>query len=86
MPVRISYPVVQIEEIPGGERTLTGIAMSIGAFVDYFPAGPMNQAVQILSFASYNQQFGGSDPLARAADQRLGQGTFETGSGSRLAH
>ena len=62
MPVQVSYPGVYIEEIPSGVRTITGVATSIGAFVDYFPAGPMNLAVQILSFSSFNKQFGGSDP------------------------
>ncbi len=62
MPVAPTYPGVYIEEIPSGVRTITGVATSIGAFVDYFPAGPMNKAVQILNFASFNKQFGGSDP------------------------
>jgi phage tail sheath protein FI len=62
MPVAVSYPGVYIEEIPSGVRTIAGVATSIGAFVDYFPAGPMNKAVQILSLSSFNKQFGGSDP------------------------
>ncbi|HZL46186.1 MAG TPA: phage tail sheath C-terminal domain-containing protein [Opitutaceae bacterium] len=62
MPVQVSYPGVYVEEIPSGVRTIIGVATSIGAFVDYFPTGPMNQAVQILSLASFNKQFGGSDP------------------------
>ena len=62
MPIAPTYPGVYIEEIPSGVRTITGVATSIGAFVDYFPAGPMNQAVQILNFASFNKQFGSSDP------------------------
>jgi Bacteriophage tail sheath protein len=62
MPVTPTYPGVYIEEIPSGVRTIVGVATSIGAFVDYFPAGPMNQAVQILNYASFNKQFGSSDP------------------------
>ncbi len=62
MPVQVSYPGVYIEEIPSGVRTIVGVATSIGAFVDYFPTGPMNKAVQILDPASFNRQFGGPDP------------------------
>ena len=62
MPIAPTYPGVYIEEIPSGVRTITGVATSIAAFVDNFPAGPMNKAVQILNFASFNKQFGGSDP------------------------
>ena len=62
MPVQVSYPGVYIEEIPSGVRTIVGVATSIGAFVDYFPTGPMNQAVQILNPGAFNKQFGGSDP------------------------
>jgi phage tail sheath protein FI len=68
MPATVTYPGVYIEEIPSGVRTITGVATSIGAFVDYFPTGPMNQAVQILNLGSFNKQFGGSDPSG--LDQR----------------
>lgn len=47
MPIAPTYPGVYIEEIPSGVRTITGVATFIGAFVDYFPSGPMNEAVQI---------------------------------------
>ncbi len=62
MPIAPTYPGVYIEEIPSGVRAITGVATSIAAFVDYFPAGPMNQATQILNFSSFNKQFGSSDP------------------------
>ena len=62
MPVQVSYPGVYIEEIPSGVHTIVGVATSIGAFVDYFPTGPMNQAVQILNPGAFDKQFGGSDP------------------------
>jgi phage tail sheath protein FI len=62
MPATFTYPGVYIEEIPSGVRTIIGVATSIGAFVDYFPAGPINKAVQILNYASFNKQFGSSDP------------------------
>ncbi len=61
MPVMVSYPGVYIEEIPSGVRTIVGVATSIGAFVDFFTEGPMNQATQVLSFADFERQFGGLD-------------------------
>src|SRR6266581_858548 len=67
MPVAVTYPGVYIEEIPSGVRTIVGVATSIGAFVDYFPAGPMNKAVRILSLADFENQFGGLDARSEAS-------------------
>jgi len=61
MAVTPTYPGVYIEEIPSGVRTVTGVSTAIGAFVDYFSRGPMNQAVQVFSFADFERQFGGLD-------------------------
>jgi phage tail sheath protein FI len=61
MPVAVSYPGVYIEEIPSGVRTIVGVATSIGAFVDFFAQGPMNDATRILSFADFERTFGGLD-------------------------
>jgi phage tail sheath protein FI len=67
MPVTVSYPGVYIEEIPSGVHTITGVATSIGAFVDFFPQGPMNEAVQILSQADFERKFGGLDTRSEAS-------------------
>ena len=67
MPVAVSYPGVYIEEIPSGVRTITGVATSIGAFVDFFASGPMNQAVQVFSFADVEANFGGLDSRSEAS-------------------
>jgi uncharacterized protein len=67
MPVMVSYPGVYIEEIPSGVRTIVGVATSIGAFVDFFAEGPVNQATQILSFADFERQFGGLDIRSEAS-------------------
>src|ERR1043165_2572917 len=63
MPVAVSYPGVYVEEIPSGVRTITGVATSIAAFVDFFAQGPIgpSNAVQIFSFADFERQFGGLD-------------------------
>src|SRR5262245_6607354 len=67
MPVAVTYPGVYIEEIPSGVRTIVGVATSIGAFVDFFAQGPMNDAVRILSFADFERQFGGLDTRSEAS-------------------
>jgi len=61
MPSALSYPGVYIEEIPSGVRTITGVAMSIAAFVDWFPRGVLNEAVQCLSYADFEREFRGID-------------------------
>jgi phage tail sheath protein FI len=67
MPVAVSYPGVYIAEIPSGVHTVVGVATSIGAFVDFFPQGPMNKAVQLFSFADFERQFGGLDIRSEAS-------------------
>ncbi len=67
MPVTPTYPGVYIEEIPSGVHTITGVATSIAAFIDYFTYGAMNQAVQILSFADFQRSFGDLNALSEAS-------------------
>ncbi len=67
MPVTPTFPGVYIEEIPSGVHTITGVATSIAAFIDYFTMGPMNEAVQILSFGDFERQFGGLNSLSEAS-------------------
>lgn len=61
MPVQPTYPGVYIEELPSGVHTITGVATSIAAFVGWAPKGPTTQAQLVLSWADYNNQFGGLD-------------------------
>ncbi len=69
MPVAVSYPGVYLEEIPSGVRTITGVATSIAAFVDYFPQGPIgsSNAVEIFSFGDFERQFGGLNAQSEAS-------------------
>jgi Bacteriophage tail sheath protein len=67
MPVTPTYPGVYIEELPSGVHTITGVATSIAAFIDFFTMGPMNEAVQILSFGDFERQFGGLNSLSEAS-------------------
>jgi phage tail sheath protein FI len=67
MPVNPTYPGVYIEEIPSGVHTITGVATSIGAFVDFFPQGPLDEAVEIFSWSDFERQFGGLDERSEAS-------------------
>jgi phage tail sheath protein FI len=57
--VQVSYPGVYIQEKSSGVRTITGVATSIAGFVDAFPRGSLNEAVQCLGFADFEREFGG---------------------------
>jgi len=59
MPVAPTTPGVYIQELPSGVRTITGVATSIAAFVDFFPRGPLDEAVQVFSWAEVERTFGG---------------------------
>ncbi len=61
MPATLNYPGVYIEEIPSGLRTITGVAMSITAFLGRVTRGPTNESVTINSFSDFERQFGGLD-------------------------
>jgi uncharacterized protein len=67
MAVAVTYPGVYIQELPSSVHTITGVATSIGAFVDAFAAGPLNDATQVLSFADFERQFGGLAPGSEAS-------------------
>src|SRR6476660_264903 len=64
---QVSFPGVYIEEKSSGVRTITGVATSIGAFVDSFPRGLLNEAVQCLSFADFEKEFGGIHTTSAAS-------------------
>jgi uncharacterized protein len=67
MPTTPTYPGVYIEEIPSGVRTISGVATSIAAFVDFFARGPMNQAVQIFNMGDFEREFGSLDARSEAS-------------------
>ncbi|KVE33995.1 hypothetical protein WS68_01390 [Burkholderia sp. TSV86] len=62
-----TYPGVYVQEISSGVRTITGVATSIAAFVDFFASGPMDRAVPVSSFADFERQFGGLDARSEAS-------------------
>jgi uncharacterized protein len=67
VPVTPTFPGVYIEEIPSGVHPITGVATSIAAFVDFFPRGAMNTAVQVFSFGDFEREFGGLDDRSEAS-------------------
>ena len=65
--VQVSYPGVYIQEKSSGVRTITGVATSVAAFIDWFPRGVANEVVQCLSFADFENEFGGVHTLSAAS-------------------
>ena len=57
--VQVSYPGVYIQEVPSGVRTISPVATSVCAFVDFFREGPMNSAVEVYGMAGFDRIFGG---------------------------
>jgi phage tail sheath protein FI len=78
--VQVSYPGVYIQEKSSGVRTITGVATSIAAFVDAFPRGVLDEAVQCLSYADFEREFGGihtASPASYGVKQFFGNGGGE---------
>lgn len=69
MPVQVSYPGVYIQEVPSGVRTITGVSTSIALFVGMVQRGPMDTAVNLLSFAAYERAFGSDTTVSETTDQ-----------------
>jgi phage tail sheath protein FI len=65
--VQVSYPGVYIQEVPSGVHTITSVATSITAFIDFFKQGPMNEAVEIFGMTDFQRVFGGLDDRSEAS-------------------
>jgi phage tail sheath protein FI len=57
--VQVRYPGVYIQEVPSGDRTITGVATSITAFIGRALAGPVNEPVTLNSWSDFERRFGG---------------------------
>src|ERR1035441_3333885 len=71
MPVALTSPGVYIEEIASGIHAITAVATSTAAFLGYTTRGPVDKAVELFSFADFDQ-FGGlsaDSPLSYAVSQ-----------------
>ena len=52
---------------PADARVITGVGTSEAAFVDYFAAGPLNEATRTRSFVEFESVFGGLDPRSESS-------------------
>src|SRR5713226_6355603 len=59
MPVAATYPGVNIEEIPSGVRTITGVATSIAAFIGRAARGPTDEPTTINGYGDFDRIYGG---------------------------
>lgn len=59
MPVSLTHPGVYVQELPSGNRTITGVATAVTAFVGRALRGPVNTPTPVTSYASFERQFGG---------------------------
>ena len=78
----LTYPGVYVTEVPSGNRTITGVATAITAFVGPAPRGPVDLPVPISNFSEFERNFG---TLAR--DSGLGYAVrdfYLNGGGSAL--
>ena len=66
MPVRPTFPGVYIEELPSGVRPVTAVATSTAAFIGTFRKGLINEAVQLLSIADFEREYGELDRQSEA--------------------
>lgn len=54
-------PGVYITEVPSGNRTVTGVATSVTAFIGVARRGPVDEPVSIGNFSEFERTFGGLD-------------------------
>ena len=59
MPVTPTFPGVYLQEVSSGARPIVGVATAVGAFVDWFARGPVDDAVLCSSYADVARTFGG---------------------------
>ena len=55
----LTYPGVYVREIPSGVRPIIGVSTSMTAFVGRARRGPVDEPVEISSFADFERRFGG---------------------------
>lgn len=59
MSITTTYPGVYVTEIPSGNRTITGVATSVTAFIGTARRGPVDSPVAISNFSEFERTFGG---------------------------
>jgi phage tail sheath protein FI len=58
MPIQPTYPGLYVEEVSSGVHPISGVSTSDTAFIDYFPQGPVEEAVRVSSFDGFLREFG----------------------------
>lgn len=58
MSITPTYPGVYVTEVPSGNRTVTGVATSITAFVGTALRGEVDRPVDVANFADFQRAFG----------------------------
>ena len=77
MPMTSSHPGIYVDEIPGGVRSIEGVATSIALFAGWTPRGPVDAALQVSSFVEFERAFGGLDarsPVGYSVQQFFANG------------
>lgn len=69
MSVQVTYPGVYVQEQSSGVRTITGVSTSVALFVGMTQRGPMDTAVNVLSFAGYERAFGADTTVSETTAQ-----------------
>ena len=59
MSIATTYPGVYVTEVPSGNRTISGVATSIAAFVGTARRGPVDTPVPISNFTEFERTFSG---------------------------
>lgn len=65
----IRTPGVYINELPDKVPAIPGASTSNTSFIDFFPRGPVNTAVEISSFIAFQSTFGGLDERSEGSYQ-----------------
>ncbi len=76
---RVRYPGLDIDDVSGRVRHITGIATSITAFIGRALRGPVNEPISIQGFGDYTSRFGG---LARQSPMSYAVRHFFDAGGS----
>ncbi|CAN5714578.1 hypothetical protein BH23GEM11_BH23GEM11_10100 [soil metagenome] len=61
------YPGVYVQEVPGGEHPITGVATSVAAFLGRTADGPIGRAHLCRSYADFLRTFSGPHPSSELA-------------------
>ncbi|MFT3692967.1 MAG: phage tail sheath subtilisin-like domain-containing protein [Kofleriaceae bacterium] len=67
--MQLTYPGVYVQEIPSSVRPIATVSTSVAAFVDAFPMGDTDVAIQIFGMADFERVFGGVSENSPASYQ-----------------